>query len=95
MLMLPRLTAATVAEGPYSSRFNSYQFRLGVGPASNQRWGDGGRKKGEDKQPNYQTIKSKSARSLRKIGSDAPREFSRESQLSAVSVKLSLGCQSG
>ena len=27
------------------------KFRLGVGPASSKRWGDGGRKKGEDKQP--------------------------------------------
>jgi hypothetical protein len=26
--------------------------RLGVGPASREGWGDGGRKKGEDKQPN-------------------------------------------
>jgi hypothetical protein len=27
------------------------RFRLGVGPASSKRWGDGVRKKGEDKQP--------------------------------------------
>jgi hypothetical protein len=27
------------------------KYRLGVGPVSSQRWGDGGRKKGEDKQP--------------------------------------------
>ena len=31
--------------------------RLGVGPASSKRWGDGGRKKGEDKQPNtFQSV---------------------------------------
>jgi hypothetical protein len=27
--------------------------RLGVGPVSSKRWGDGGRKKGEDKQPDF------------------------------------------
>ena len=27
--------------------------RLGVGPVSSKRWGDGGRKIGEDKQPNF------------------------------------------
>jgi len=27
------------------------KYRRGVGPVSSKRWGDGGRKKGEDKQP--------------------------------------------
>ena len=31
--------------------------RPGVGPVSSKRWGEGGRKKGEDKQPNIQTRK--------------------------------------
>jgi hypothetical protein len=29
------------------------KFRLGVGPVSSKRWGDGGRKNGEDKQPDF------------------------------------------
>jgi len=31
--------------------------RPGVGPVSSKRWGEGGRKKDEDKQPNIQTRK--------------------------------------
>jgi hypothetical protein len=29
------------------------KYRRGVGPVSSKWWGDGGRKKGEDKQPDY------------------------------------------
>jgi hypothetical protein len=29
------------------------KFRLGVGPVSSKRWGDGGRKTGEDKQRDF------------------------------------------
>ena len=63
--------------------------RLGVGPVSSKRWGDGGRKIGADKQPNFRApavvlILPGVCGKLARAGVMC---FSRPGQLSAVSVK--------
>jgi hypothetical protein len=57
------------------------ECRLVVGPVSSKRWGEGGRKNGEDKQPDLVAPRGRAllaARSLRKIATDGPRYFARE-----------------
>ena len=65
------------------------KFRLGVGPVSSKRWGDGGRKIGADKQPNFRApsvvlILPGVCGKLPRTGHDG---FSRQWKFCAVSVK--------
>ena len=51
------MTVAKGQKGDAGAVFDlAPKSRLGVGPVSSKRWGDGGRKKGEDKQPSFQPI---------------------------------------
>jgi len=72
------VTVVEGEEGDAGAVFDvASRLRLGVGPASSKGWGDGVRKKGEDKQPHISSDLD-SVRSLRQISTDGHQSFSRQ-----------------
>jgi len=72
------VTAVEGKEGDAGAVFDvASRLRLGVGPASSKRWGDGVRKKGEDKQPHISPVWHP-ARSRRQISTDGLQSLSRQ-----------------
>jgi hypothetical protein len=91
---LAKAESVTVAKGQRGDAGAVFDLapksRLGVGPVSSKRWGEGVRKNGEDKQPNFVTLGFNSARRLLQVSTDGLR-FLSPAVLTCRSLRQTLG----